>query len=101
MRTPRPATLTVAAALTATFVALPTGVGVAAYRHDQSTLRKLPSHTLISGVDVSGLDRTTAVARVRTVIDRQLDHPATLIVGKHHYTVTPRELGVRDDAEAA
>jgi len=101
MRLARPTAVPLAIGLALVFVVVTAGAGVAAYKHDRSALHKLPSQTLIAGVDVSGLSRDAAIAKVRSVIDAKLDQPATLIVGDHEYSVTPRQLGVRDDAEAA
>jgi lipoprotein-anchoring transpeptidase ErfK/SrfK len=101
MRTPRPAVLSVVAGFTCLVVALPTGVGFAAYQHDRSSLKSLPEHTTIGGIDVSGLDRAAALTRVQSTVDRQLDRRATLVVGGHTYTATMRQLGVRDNAASA
>jgi lipoprotein-anchoring transpeptidase ErfK/SrfK len=101
MRTPRPAVLAVVAGVICLVVALPTGVGFAAYQHDKSSLKSLPKHTTIGGIDVSGLDRGAALARVRSTVDGQLDKRATLVVGNHRYSATMRQLGVRDNASAA
>jgi lipoprotein-anchoring transpeptidase ErfK/SrfK len=101
MRTPRTAAIVITATIVAIVVALPTGVGLAAYYHDQARLKKLPSHSLVGNVDVSGLDRAQAVSRVRAAVDTQLDRKATLMVDGSAYTTSLRELGVRDDVETA
>jgi lipoprotein-anchoring transpeptidase ErfK/SrfK len=101
MRTPRPAALAVTAGVIAIAVVLPTGVGFAAYQHDQSSLRTLPKHTTVGGIDVAGLNRDAALQRVRATIDGQLNRTATLVVGKHRYSVTMRDLGVRDNSATA
>src|SRR4051794_5551046 len=101
MRTPRSAVVVITATIVAIVVALPTGVGLAAYYHDQARLKVLPSHTLVGNVDVSGLDRAHAIAKVRAVVDQQLDRPATLMVGSTAYTTSLRQLGVHDDATSA
>src|SRR5947208_1410041 len=101
MRIPRSAVVLITATIVAAVVALPTGVGLAAYYHDQAKLKALPSRTTIGQVDVSGLKRAQAIARVRAAFDAQLNRPATLLVGAAEYTTTLRELGVRDDASSA
>ena len=101
MRTPRPAVLAVTAGVISLVVALPTGVGFAAYEHDKSSLRSLPKHTTIGGIDVSHLDKAAALARVRATVDGQLNKQVTLVVGSHSYTATLRQLGVRDNATKA
>jgi lipoprotein-anchoring transpeptidase ErfK/SrfK len=101
MRTPRTAVVVITAAVVATVVALPAGVGLAAYYQDQAKLKVLPAHSAVGGVDVSGLDRAHAIAKVRAVIDRQLDRQATLIVAGEEYTTSLRELGVRDTVAPA
>ena len=101
MRTPRPAVLAVIAGVIALVVVLPTGVGFAAYQHDKSSLKSLPKNTTIGGIDVSGLDKAAALARVRLTVDTQLNRRATLVVGTKRYTATMRDLGVRDNTAAA
>jgi lipoprotein-anchoring transpeptidase ErfK/SrfK len=101
MRTPRAAIIMITATVVALVIVLPTGVGLAAYYHDQARLKVLPSHTLVGNVDVSGLDRAAAVARVRSTVDQQLDRTATLMVGDTAYTTSLRQLGVRDDVNKA
>ncbi|MFL6241024.1 MAG: L,D-transpeptidase family protein [Actinomycetes bacterium] len=101
MRTPRAVVVVITAAIVAVVVALPTGVGLAAYYHDHSRLKVLPSHSQVGNIDVSGLTRAQAIAKVRTVLDRRLDKKATLTVGDNSYTTSLRELGVRDNVAAA
>jgi lipoprotein-anchoring transpeptidase ErfK/SrfK len=101
MRTPRAAAVFITATIVAIVVVLPTGVGLAAYYHDQARIKVLPAHSMVGNVDVSGLDRTHAIAKVRGTIDQQLNRKATLVVGTTTYTTTLRQLGVHDDAAAA
>jgi lipoprotein-anchoring transpeptidase ErfK/SrfK len=101
MRTSRPVIIAIVAIVSSVVVALPTGVGLAAYYHDQARIKVLPGNSVVGGIDVSGLDRAGAIARVRGAIDQQLDRPATLLVGSARYTTTLRELGVYDNATAA
>jgi lipoprotein-anchoring transpeptidase ErfK/SrfK len=101
MRLSRTAIIAVTASVCAVVVALPTGVGVAAYYHDHARLRVLPAHSVVGGVNVAGLDRTAAIARIRTIVDRQLDRRGTLLVGSASYSTTLRGLGVHDNAAEA
>jgi lipoprotein-anchoring transpeptidase ErfK/SrfK len=101
MRTPRPAALALTIGVVAVAVVVPTGVGFAAYHHDQSSLRTLPKNAVVGGVDVSGLNRDAALSRVQAAVDSQLDRRATLVIGKHRYVTTPRQLGVHDNAAQA
>jgi lipoprotein-anchoring transpeptidase ErfK/SrfK len=101
MRTPRSAVVVITATIIAIVVALPTGVGLAAYYHDQARLKVLPTHSQIGGVDVSGLNRVDAIAKVEATVSQQLDRKASLTVGDTAYTTSLRELGVRDNAPAA
>ena len=101
MRIPRSAVVLITATIVAAVVVLPTGVGLAAYYHDQAKLKSLPARTNVGQVDVSGLGRAQAIAKVRAAFDAQLNRPATLLVGTSTYTTTLRQLGVHDDAESA
>jgi lipoprotein-anchoring transpeptidase ErfK/SrfK len=87
--------------LAAVLTGAPAGVGYAAYRHDAAQRGLLPDGTVVGGVDVSHLDRATAVARVKAAVERDFDRPATVTVGGRSYTVTARALGATHDAEAA
>lgn len=93
------------AALTVTLVAVlvgaPAGAGYAAYQHDTALRGRLPAGAEIAGVDVSRLDRTTAVAVVTDRVEREWDRPATVTVGSRDYTTTLRKLGVQHDVDAA
>ena len=93
------------AALTVTLVAVlvgaPAGAGYAAYQHDAAMRGLLPAGTEIGGVDVSRLDRATAIARVTAAVERDVDRPASVTVAGHTYTTTLRRLGVRHDTVAA
>ncbi|HVF05594.1 MAG TPA: L,D-transpeptidase family protein [Frankiaceae bacterium] len=92
-------------ALTVTLVALlvgaPAGAGYAAYQQDAAMRGLLPSGSEIGGVDVSRLDRATAIDAVTDAVEREWDRPATVTVGGKKYTTTLRKLGVRHDAAAA
>lgn len=100
LRITRPATTVLAASLI-TLVALPTGVGYAAYQHDRKVSGVLPRASLVGGIDVSGLTRAAAMAKVERAITAQLDRKATLVVGDRRYSVTARALGVAADVPAA
>ncbi|MGI8698021.1 MAG: L,D-transpeptidase family protein [Mycobacteriales bacterium] len=92
--------LAVAAAVLLAVVVAPTGIGSAGLRSDVAA-GVLPRGTTVGGVDVSGLDRSAALAAVRRVVERDFDRPAVLRVGTRSYSTSLRALGVTDDAEAA
>jgi lipoprotein-anchoring transpeptidase ErfK/SrfK len=95
-------TRTVAAVgLAAVLTGAPTGVGVAAYRHDATMRGQLPAGTSVGGVDVSELDRAAAIAKVTAVVERDFDRPATVRIAGRSYTLTLRAAGVTHDAAAA
>ncbi len=89
------------AGLVAVLVGAPAGVGYAAYQQDASLRGRLPAGSRIGGVDVSKLDRATAVATVRAVVERDFDRPATVTIDGHVYTTTLRRLGATDDVDRA
>jgi lipoprotein-anchoring transpeptidase ErfK/SrfK len=88
-------------ALVAVLVGAPAGVGWAAYQQDASMRGLLPKGTVVGGVDVSKLDRATAIAKVRGVVERDFDRVTGITVAGHTYTTSLRKLGVHDDAVAA
>jgi lipoprotein-anchoring transpeptidase ErfK/SrfK len=90
-----------ATSLTLTLVGIPATVAYAAYRDDVSSRGVLPAGASVGGVDVSGLDRATAVERVKTRLERSYDAPLTLTVSGRSFTTTMRKLGASEDAESA
>ena len=100
-RIPRKAKTVLILGLVAVLVGAPAGAGYAAYQQDASMRGLLPHGTTIGGVDVSKLDRATAVARVRAVVERDFDRVAGITVAGHTYTTSLRQLGVHDDVDAA
>ena len=62
--------------------------------------RLLPG-TDIAGVELGGLTFEQAVDEVHAAIRPELDRPITVRWEKRSWTVTPRELGARNDAEQA
>jgi lipoprotein-anchoring transpeptidase ErfK/SrfK len=91
----------VTVALAAVLTGAPAGMAYAAYRHDATMRGLLPAGSVVGGVNVSRMDRATAVAAVRAAVERDFDRAATVTVGGRTYSVTPRALGVTHDAEAA
>jgi lipoprotein-anchoring transpeptidase ErfK/SrfK len=61
--------------------------------------RLLPGAS-IAGVDVGALDRQEALDAVASAIQPQLDRTVTVEWAKRSWTVTPRDLGARNNAEA-
>jgi vancomycin resistance protein YoaR len=51
----------------------------------------LPSVT-VAGIDLGGLERAEARARIAAVLGRNLDHPVVVEVGARRFTTTPSEL---------
>ena len=100
-RIPRKAKAALTVTLVAVLVGAPAGAGYAAYQHDAALRGRLPAGAEIAGVDVSRLDRETAIEVVTERVEREWDRPATVTVGNRDYTTTLRRLGVRHDVEAA
>lgn len=101
MQLSRHAAVWVAVSVCLLAVLVPAGVGYAAYQHDVGLRGQLPAGSTVGQVPVNGMRQDEAVAAVRAVVERKFDRPATLQVGQHDYTVTPRQLGVTDDVSAA
>lgn len=99
-RVPRPLAYVLAGGMVLGVLAVP-GVGYAAYKHDVDQRDVLPLGAQVGGVDVGGLERSSAVAAVQAVVQRDVDRPSVVTVGGQTLSFTPRELGVTDDAEAA
>ena len=99
-RVPRPLAYVLVGSMVLGVLAVP-GVGYAAYRHDVDQRAVLPVGSQVGGVDVGGMDRTSAVAAVQAVVQRYVDRPSVVTVGGQTLAFTPRELGVTDDAESA
>ena len=77
--------------------------GLAVADHQGS--QKLAAGTSVASVDVGGLTRETAVARLRQQIGRPLERPVEVRVGDRRYTLSAKRAGVgtnlRDAVERA
>jgi lipoprotein-anchoring transpeptidase ErfK/SrfK len=98
-RVSRPLAVGLAVTTAVAVLAVP-GAGYAAYRQDVAQRGLLPTGAVVGGVDVGGLGRDAAVDAVRAVVQRDADRPAVVSVGERTVTVTARELGLTDDADA-
>jgi lipoprotein-anchoring transpeptidase ErfK/SrfK len=77
------------------------GAAYAAYRYEESRTHLVMPGVTVAGVDVGGLTRDEAIAVVAADVDRRLDIPVSVTVGKRTWQVTPAELGEEADVEAA
>ena len=62
---------------------------------------ELAAGTEVAGVDVGGLTRHEAVAKLDRLFDRQSARPATFVVGGHTYSFAANQLAVRPDWSSA
>jgi lipoprotein-anchoring transpeptidase ErfK/SrfK len=91
----------VLAVVAGAFVLAGAGAAWATYDYTNDYAGKLLPGAQVAGVHVGGMTPTEAVEAVRTAIKPDLDRLFTLSDGTRDWTVTPRELGARNDAEAA
>jgi lipoprotein-anchoring transpeptidase ErfK/SrfK len=77
------------------------GVAFAAYRYEQSRADRILPGVSVAGVDVGGMTRGEAIRAVRQGAADHLDSPITVQVAGKTWTVTPRELGQKANAEGA
>lgn len=75
------------------------GVAYATYDYDQAYAGKILPGTSIAGVDVGGLTRAEALAAVQGASKIQLDRNLVVSWDERSWTVTPRKLGAKSDAE--
>ncbi|HWC13456.1 MAG TPA: L,D-transpeptidase/peptidoglycan binding protein [Actinomycetota bacterium] len=73
----------------------------ATYDYTQAHEGRLLPGATVAGVDVGGLTRQQAVDAVAAAIRPQLDRPISVGWDDRTWTVTPRELGARNDADQA
>lgn len=89
------------AALAGLLVLSGAGAAWATYDYTNDYAGRLLPGATIAGVHVGGMDPTEAVETVREAIRPRLDQVFTISSGDDTWTVTPRELGARNDAEQA
>ncbi len=61
---------------------------------------KVPSGTTVAGVDLGGLDRTTAQSELESALGPRAAEPITLTAGEASTTLDPASAGLALDAEA-
>jgi hypothetical protein len=77
------------------------GTAYAAYRYDRSTATRLLPGVNVDGVDVGDLTRDEAIRAVERQADVTLGQELTVAAEEQTWTVTPAELGMHADVEAA
>ena len=76
------------------------GMVYATYSYARDLEGRLLPGTTIEGVEVGGLPREQALARVRAAVQPQLEDPITLTWRKRTWQVTPADVDARTDLEA-
>ena len=94
-------TAIVLSVLAAVLVLGAAGVAWATYDYTQDYAGRLLPGTVVAGVDVGGMTSADAIEEVRDAIRPRLDAEMTVSWDDRTWTVTPRELGARNDAEQA
>lgn len=94
-------TAIVLSVLAAVLVLGAAGVAWATYDYTQDYAGRLLPGTVVAGVDVGGMTSADAIEEVRDAIRPRLDTEMTVSWDDRTWTVTPRELGARNDAEQA
>ena len=79
---------------------LATGVGVLKATVDRQWSRTLPPGTVIENVQVGGLTKDVAVARLRERLEQPLHRPITVTAEQFEARTSPWDLGLRIDVEA-
>ena len=87
--------------LTALLLLSGAGAAWATYDYTNDYAGRLLPGAIIAGVEVGGMAPEEAVEAVREAIRPRLDQVITISDGDKDWTVTPRELGARNDAEQA
>ena len=77
------------------------GAAWATYDYTNDYAGRLLPGARVAGVDVGGMTPEDAIEAAREAIRPRLDEVFTLTAGDKTWTVTPRELGARNDAEEA
>ncbi len=77
------------------------GTAFAAYRYDRSTAARILPGVTIDGVPVGDMTRQQAIRTVERKADLTLGGALSVTASGHSWTVTPAQLGMRADVEAA
>ena len=91
----------VAASLLLLVLLAAAGVAYATYDFKNKYEGKLLPGAVVAGVDVGGMTKQEAVKAVKKSIGPKLKKEVTLSFGKEEWTVTPKELGARNNARGA
>ena len=75
------------------------GVAYATYSYDKTYDGKIFPGITVGGVDVGGMTREEALTAVEAASKTQLDREITVSWKERHWTVTPRKLGAKSNAE--
>jgi lipoprotein-anchoring transpeptidase ErfK/SrfK/predicted nucleic acid-binding Zn ribbon protein len=89
------------ALLSCLFVLAASGISVAAIQYARSYDGKIMPGATIAGVDVGGLDRAQALAKVRAAIRPELNRDVLIRWQAQRWKATPAELGAKSDAKRA
>jgi lipoprotein-anchoring transpeptidase ErfK/SrfK len=98
IRIPRLGRKTVIALSVLLLLAL-SGVAYATYSYDRSYDGKILPGITVGGVDVGGMTRGEALDAVEAASRTQLDRAIDVSWKERHWTVTPRKLGAKSNAE--
>ncbi len=73
---------------------------LAVYLYDHSRRNTIADGVQVAGVPVGGMSAASATAKVERELNARLSQPVTAYVGTRHWTLDPRQAGVRFDAAA-
>lgn len=77
------------------------GVAWATYDYTNDYAGRLLPGTMVAGVEVGGMTSDEAIEAVGEAIKPRLDAPVTVTWDERSWTVTPREIGARNDSKEA
>lgn len=77
------------------------GTAYAAYRYDRSHLGMIMPGVRIAGLDVSGLTKEEALAKVQSSLDAQISRPTVVQAVGKTWEISPKEMGAKAPAAAA
>jgi lipoprotein-anchoring transpeptidase ErfK/SrfK len=91
----------VAATLVLLVLLAAAGVAYATYDFKKEYEGRILPGATVAGVDVGGMTKQEAIKAVKRSIGPRLNKEITVSFGKREWTVTPKELGARNNAYAA
>jgi len=80
-------------------VVLANAGAAAAYLYDSAQADQIAPGVTVAGVDVGGLSRSAAQARLESALVPRLEQPLVLAYGAHRFTVSPQRNGLRVDVD--